>query len=156
MRISDWSSDVCSSDLIFDASAKTFRNDIYPAYKAHRPEPPEDLVPQFAAIREATRAFNLPCVELAGYEADDLIATYARQAKAAGAEVTVVSSDKDLMQLVDGGITMLDPIKERTIGRDEVVEKFGVQPERVVDRSEERRVGKECVGTCRSRWLPDH
>src|SRR3546814_5581069 len=108
MRISDWSSDVCSSDLtfgftnmlvkllresdadaiavIFDASAKTFRNDIYPAYKAHRPEPPEDLVPQFAAIREATRAFNLPCVELAGYEADDLIATYARQATAAGAD----------------------------------------------------------------------
>ncbi|HEY9550528.1 MAG TPA: DNA polymerase I, partial [Kiloniellaceae bacterium] len=118
---------------IFDASAKTFRNDIYPQYKAHRPEPPEDLIPQFAAIRDATRAFNLPCVELAGYEADDLIATYARQAKAAGAEVTVVSSDKDLMQLVDGGITMLDPIKDRKIGRDEVVEKFGVQPERVVD-----------------------
>jgi len=126
-------SDADAIAVIFDASAKTFRNDIYPQYKAHRPEPPEDLIPQFAAIREATRAFNLPCVELEGYEADDLIATYARQAKAAGAEVTVVSSDKDLMQLVDGGITMLDPIKERKIGRDEVVEKFGVQPEKVVD-----------------------
>ncbi|HMA13189.1 MAG TPA: DNA polymerase I, partial [Kiloniellaceae bacterium] len=126
-------SDADAIAVIFDASAKTFRNDIYPEYKAHRPEPPEDLIPQFKAIREATRAFNLPCVELEGYEADDLIATYARQAKAAGAEVTVVSSDKDLMQLVDGGISMLDPIKERKIGRDEVVEKFGVQPEKVVD-----------------------
>ncbi|MGF1592346.1 MAG: DNA polymerase I [Kiloniellaceae bacterium] len=126
-------SDADAIAVIFDASAKTFRNDIYPQYKAHRPEPPEDLIPQFAAIREATRAFNLPCIELQGYEADDLIATYARQAKAAGAEVTIVSSDKDLMQLVDGGITMLDPIKERKIGRDEVVEKFGVQPEKVVD-----------------------
>ncbi|WP_340116532.1 DNA polymerase I [Pelagibius sp. 7325] len=126
-------SDADAIAVIFDASAKTFRNQIYPEYKAHRPEPPEDLVPQFAAIREATRAFNLPCIELEGYEADDLIATYARQAKAAGAEVTIVSSDKDLMQLVDGGITMLDPIKERKIGRNEVVEKFGVQPEKVVD-----------------------
>ncbi len=126
-------SDADAIAVIFDKSAKTFRNAIYPEYKAHRPEPPEDLVPQFAAIREATRAFNLPCIELEGYEADDLIATYARQAKAAGAEVTIVSSDKDLMQLVDGGITMLDPMKDRWIGRDEVVEKFGVQPERVVD-----------------------
>jgi DNA polymerase-1 len=126
-------SDADAIAVIFDKSAKTFRNAIYPEYKAHRPEPPEDLVPQFAAIREATRAFNLPCIELEGYEADDLIATYARQAKAAGAEVTIVSSDKDLMQLVDGGITMLDPMKDRWIGRDEVVEKFGVQPEKVVD-----------------------
>ncbi len=126
-------SDADAIAVIFDAGAKTFRNDIYPAYKAHRPEPPEDLIPQFSAIREATRAFNLPCIELDGYEADDLIATYARQAKAAGAEVTIVSSDKDLMQLVDGGIAMLDPMKDRLIGRDEVVEKFGVQPEKVVD-----------------------
>ena len=126
-------SDADAIAVIFDAGAKTFRNDIYPEYKAHRPEPPEDLIPQFAAIREATRAFNLPCIELQGYEADDLIATYARQAKAAGAEVTIVSSDKDLMQLVDGGIAMLDPMKDRMIGRDEVVEKFGVQPEKVVD-----------------------
>ena len=126
-------SDADAIAVIFDAGAKTFRNDIYPEYKAHRPEPPEDLIPQFSAIREATRAFNLPCIELEGYEADDLIATYARQAKAVGAEVTIVSSDKDLMQLVDGGIAMLDPMKDRLIGRDEVVEKFGVQPEKVVD-----------------------
>ena len=126
-------SDADAIAVIFDKSAKTFRNDIYPEYKAHRPEPPEDLIPQFAAIREATRAFNLPCIELEGYEADDLIATYARQAKAAGAEVTIVSSDKDLMQLVDGGIAMLDPMKDKIIGRDQVVEKFGVQPEKVVD-----------------------
>jgi len=126
-------SDADAIAVIFDKSGKTFRNDIYPEYKAHRPEAPEDLVPQFAAIREATRAFNLPCIDMAGYEADDLIATYARQAKAAGAEVTIVSSDKDLMQLVDGGIAMLDPMKDRLIGRDEVVEKFGVQPEKVVD-----------------------
>ena len=126
-------SDADAIAVIFDASAKTFRNQIYPEYKAHRPEPPEDLIPQFAAIREATRAFNLPCIEMEGYEADDLIATYARLAKEAGIAVTVVSSDKDLMQLVDGGITMLDPIKDRKIGREEVVEKFGVQPEKVVD-----------------------
>ncbi|MGD1879075.1 MAG: DNA polymerase I [Kiloniellaceae bacterium] len=126
-------SDADAIAVIFDKSGKTFRNDIYPEYKAHRPEPPEDLIPQFAAIREATRAFNLPCSELENYEADDLIATYARLAKAAGIEVTIVSSDKDLMQLVDGGIAMLDPMKDRLIGRDEVVEKFGVQPEKVVD-----------------------
>jgi DNA polymerase-1 len=117
--------------VIFDAGGRSFRNDIYPEYKAHRPEPPEDLVPQFALVREATRAFNLPCIELEGYEADDLIATYARQARAAGAEVTVVSSDKDLMQLVGAGVTMLDPMKNREIGPDEVVEKFGVPPEKV-------------------------
>ncbi len=126
-------SDADAIAVIFDKSAKTFRNDIYPEYKAHRPEPPEDLIPQFAAIREATRAFNLPCIEMEGYEADDLIATYARLAKAAGVEVTIVSSDKDLMQLVDGGIAMLDPMKDKVIGRDEVVEKFGVQPEKVID-----------------------
>ncbi len=126
-------SDADAIAVIFDKSGKTFRNDIYPEYKAHRPEAPEDLVPQFAAIREATRAFNLPCIDMAGYEADDLIATYARQAKAAGAEVTIVSSDKDLMQLVDGGIAMFDPMKDKLIGRDEVVEKFGVQPEKVVE-----------------------
>ncbi len=126
-------SDADAIAVIFDASGKSFRNDIYPEYKAHRPEAPEDLVPQFAAIREATRAFNLPCIEMEGYEADDLIATYARQAKEAGVEVTIVSSDKDLMQLVDGGIVMLDPMKDKLIGRDEVVEKFGVQPEKVID-----------------------
>ena len=119
--------------VIFDYSGKTFRNDLYPDYKAHRPPTPEDLVPQFPLIREATRAFGLPSVEMEGYEADDLIATYARQAAGAGATVTVVSSDKDLMQLVGGGIEMLDPMKNRAIGPDQVREKFGVGPERVVD-----------------------
>ncbi|WP_193366610.1 DNA polymerase I [Pelagibius marinus] len=126
-------SDADAIAVIFDKSGKTFRNEIYPEYKAHRPEPPEDLIPQFAAIREATRAFNLPCIELQNYEADDLIATYARQAREAGIEVTVVSSDKDLMQLVDGGIAMLDPMKDRKIGYEEVKEKFGVTPDKVVD-----------------------
>jgi DNA polymerase-1 len=119
--------------VIFDYSGKSFRNEIYPEYKAHRPPAPEDLVPQFPLIREATRAFGLPSVEMEGYEADDLIATYARQAREAGATVTVVSSDKDLMQLVGGGVDMLDPMKSKEIGPDEVREKFGVGPERVVD-----------------------
>ncbi|MDF2232286.1 DNA polymerase I [Albimonas sp. CAU 1670] len=123
--------------VIFDYSAKTFRNDIYPEYKAHRPEPPEDLRPQFALIRDATRAFNLPCIEMEGYEADDLIATYARQAEAAGAKVSIVSSDKDLMQLVTDAVSIVKPgLKggaDEIIGADGVREKFGVGPERVVD-----------------------
>jgi DNA polymerase-1 len=119
--------------VIFDYSGKSFRNDFYEAYKAHRPDPPEDLVPQFGLIRDATRAFQLPCIEMEGYEADDLIATYARQAAALGARVTVASSDKDLMQLVNGQVTMLDPMKSKRIGPDEVREKFGVGPERVID-----------------------
>ncbi|HEU0222057.1 MAG TPA: DNA polymerase I [Paracoccaceae bacterium] len=119
--------------VIFDYSSKTFRNELYPGYKAQRPEPPEDLRPQFGLIREATRAFNLPCIEMEGFEADDLIATYASQAAAAGARVTIVSSDKDLMQLVTDGIGMLDPMKTRRVTRDEVIEKFGVGPERVID-----------------------
>src|SRR5579875_2535244 len=119
--------------VIFDAGRAMFRNEIYSAYKSHRPEPPDELVPQFALIREATRAFNLPCIEQAGYEADDLIATYARQARAAGAKVTIVSSDKDLMQLVRDGVEMLDPIRGRPIGPNEVMEKFGVPPEKVID-----------------------
>jgi DNA polymerase-1 len=119
--------------VIFDHSSESFRNEIYPDYKANRDEPPEELRPQFGAIREATRAFGLPCLEQEGYEADDLIATYAVQAAAQGVRVTIVSSDKDLMQLVGEGIDMLDPIKERPIGPDEVVEKFGVRPEKVVD-----------------------
>jgi DNA polymerase-1 len=126
-------SDADAIAVIFDKSGKSFRNDIYPDYKAHRPEAPEDLVPQFAAIREATRAFNLPCIEMEGYEADDLIATYARQAKEQGIEVTVVSSDKDLMQLVEDGIVLLDPMKDRKIGLEEVKEKFGVAPDKVID-----------------------
>ncbi len=120
--------------VIFDASEKTFRNSIYPAYKANRPEPPEDLIPQFPLVRDATRAFNVSCVELLGYEADDLIATYTRQAREAGARVTIVSSDKDLMQLVeDGVVTLLDTMKNRRLGSAEVMEKFGVPPSKVVE-----------------------
>ena len=119
--------------VIFDASGKTFRNDIYPQYKANRPPAPEDLVPQFAMIRDAVRAFGVPSIELSGYEADDLIATYTRLARAAGARVTIVSSDKDLMQLVGDGVDLLDTMKMKTIGPAEVVEKFGVAPEKVVD-----------------------
>ena len=119
--------------VIFDHSAKTFRNEIYEHYKAHRPEPPEDLVPQFSLIREATIAFDLPCIEMEGYEADDIMATYARLAVEAGARVTLATSDKDMMQLVNGQVTMLDPMKNKRIGPDEVREKFGVGPERVID-----------------------
>jgi DNA polymerase I len=119
--------------VIFDAGQRSFRNQIYADYKAHRPPPPPELVPQFALIREATIACNVPAVELQGYEADDLIAAYAKQAAARGDNVTIVSSDKDLMQLVGGSITMLDPIKNRRIGEAEVREKFGVGPEKVVD-----------------------
>jgi len=119
--------------VIFDAARETFRNEIYPAYKANRPEPPEELVPQFALVRDAVRAFNLPAVEMRGFEADDLIATYARLAHEQGTEVTIVSADKDLMQLVGPGVVMLDPIKTRTIGPEEVKERFGVAPEKVVE-----------------------
>ena len=119
--------------VIFDHARKTFRNDIYPEYKAHRPPAPDDLIPQFELVREATRAMGLKAVALAGYEADDLIATYARQAREAGAEVTIVSSDKDLMQLVTKNVTMFDAMKNRTIGPAEVQEKFGVGPDRVID-----------------------
>ncbi|MBK0400403.1 DNA polymerase I [Limibaculum sp. M0105] len=119
--------------VVFDHSSKSFRNDLYEGYKAQRPPPPEDLRPQFPLIREATRAFGVPAVEMKGFEADDLIATYARQAVEAGAEVTIVSSDKDLMQLVGPGVTMLDPMKNLTIGPDEVRAKFGVAPDRVID-----------------------
>jgi DNA polymerase-1 len=119
--------------VIFDKGRRTFRNDIHPDYKGHRPEAPEDLVPQFPLIREAVRAFNVACVEMEGFEADDLIATYARHAREKGIEVTVVSSDKDLMQLVRDGVALFDPMKNRPIGPDQVLEKFGVGPDRVVD-----------------------
>ncbi len=119
--------------VIFDKGRKSFRNDFYPEYKAHRPDPPEDLIPQFEMIREATRAFNLPCIQMENYEADDIIATYARKAAAAGIEVTIISSDKDLMQLVGDGIAMMDPMKNKLIGPDEVVDKFGVLPDKVVE-----------------------
>lgn len=119
--------------VIFDKSEDSFRKALYPAYKAQRPPPPEDLVPQFAMIREATRAFGLPCIELGGYEADDLIATYAHEAEALGATVSIISSDKDLMQLVTDRVQLYDPMKDRPIGRAEVIEKFGVPPEKVID-----------------------
>ena len=119
--------------VIFDHSSDSFRNEIYPEYKANRNEPPEDLVPQFPLIREATRAFGLPCVEQERYEADDLIATYARQAREAGAEVTIISSDKDLMQLVGPAVRLRDPMKKVDISADEVREKFGVGPELMID-----------------------
>ena len=119
--------------VIFDTARKTFRSDIYPEYKAHRPPAPEELIPQFELIREATRAYSLPCLELEGFEADDLIATYARHAVEQGFDVTIVSSDKDLMQLVGPGVRMMDPMKNRFIGPDEVVEKFGVGPDKVID-----------------------
>jgi DNA polymerase-1 len=119
--------------VIFDYSGKSFRNDLYPLYKAQRPPAPEDLVPQFPLTREATRAFNIACHEVEGFEADDIIATLAREGREAGGRVTIVSSDKDLMQLVGGGVEMLDPMKNKRIDRDGVIEKFGVGPERVVD-----------------------
>nr|MDQ2860248.1 DNA polymerase I [Pseudomonadota bacterium] len=119
--------------VIFDHSEKTFRNNLYPAYKAHRPPAPEDLIPQFPLVREATRAFGVPCLELAGYEADDLIAAYCCHVRDAGGEVVIVSSDKDLMQLVGDRVSMLDTMKNLRIGVPEVIEKFGVPPEKVVD-----------------------
>ncbi len=118
---------------VFDHKGKTFRSDIFPEYKANRPPAPEDLAPQFPVIREATRAFNLACVEAEGYEADDIIATLAVRARDAGARVTVISSDKDLMQLVGGGVEMFDAMKNRHIGLEQVEEKFGVGPTRVID-----------------------
>lgn len=119
--------------IVFDKSEVTFRNKIYPQYKAHRPPAPDDLIPQFALIREAVRAFDLPCLEQAGFEADDLIATYVRIACERGATATIVSSDKDLMQLVTDCVTMYDTMKDRRIGIPEVIEKFGVPPEKVVE-----------------------
>ena len=119
--------------VIFDAKGKTFRSDIYPEYKANRPPAPEDLVPQFPLTRDATRAFNLACVEQAGLEADDIIATLATQARDNGGRVTIISSDKDLMQLVGNGVDMLDAMKNKRIDSDGVYEKFGVKPDRVID-----------------------
>src|SRR5262245_38813162 len=119
--------------MILDSSEVTFRNEIYDKYKAHRPPPPEDLIPQFPLIREAARAFNVTVCELDGFEADDLIATYARIAVEAGATCTIVSSDKDLMQLVRPGVEMYDPIKKVKLGPEAVMEKFGVTPDKVID-----------------------
>ncbi|MEE8294163.1 MAG: 5'-3' exonuclease H3TH domain-containing protein, partial [Sphingomonadales bacterium] len=119
--------------VIFDAGRRTFRNDIYPEYKANRPPAPEDLIPQFPLIRDAVAAFNVPCIEMKGFEADDIIATYARRAKEQGIKTTIVSSDKDLMQLVENGIELFDSMKNLAIGPDQVFEKFGVGPEKVID-----------------------
>jgi DNA polymerase-1 len=119
--------------VIFDAGRTSFRNEIYAEYKANRPEAPPELLPQFGMVREATRACNVACIEMDGYEADDIIATYACRAKEAGAEVTIVSSDKDLMQLVNDKVRMLDPIKNKPISFPEVQEKFGVTPDKVID-----------------------
>ncbi len=119
--------------VIFDYSGKTFRNDLYDKYKANRPPPPEDLVPQFPLVRDATRAFNVPAIEVEGFEADDIIATLACRAREKGGRVTIVSSDKDLMQLVGGGVEMMDPMKAIRIDREGVEAKFGVPPEKVVD-----------------------
>ena len=119
--------------VIFDHSEKTFRNALYDKYKAHRPPPPEDLVPQFALVRDATRAFGVPAIELPGYEADDLIAAYACKVRDLGGEAVIVSSDKDLMQLVGDGVSMLDTMKNIKIGPEQVFEKFGVAPNKVVD-----------------------
>jgi DNA polymerase I len=119
--------------VVLDKSEHTFRNELYPDYKAHRPDAPADLIPQFRLIREAVRAFDLPCLEQAGFEADDLIATYVREACELGATSTIVSSDKDLMQLVNEHVVMLDQMKDRRIGPAEVMEKFGVPPNKVIE-----------------------
>jgi DNA polymerase-1 len=119
--------------VVFDASGKTFRNDIYPEYKANRSEAPEDLIPQFPVIRKATSAFNIPFVEQLGYEADDLIASYAEEAQKNNMKVTIVSSDKDLMQLVSDNVSMLDTMKGRVFKKEDVFDKFGVYPEKVID-----------------------
>jgi DNA polymerase-1 len=119
--------------VVFDKSEKTFRTEMYPDYKAHRPDPPDDLRPQFGFIRKAVHAFDIPCLEQSGFEADDLIATYVRQACEAGATATIVASDKDLMQLVNDCVVMYDTMKDRRIGIPEVIEKFGVPPDKVIE-----------------------
>jgi DNA polymerase-1 len=119
--------------VIFDAAKKNFRYDIYDQYKANRDEAPADLIPQFPLFRKAAEAFGVPAIELEGYEADDLIATYCRIAKSQGKKVTIVGTDKDLMQLVDDDVRLFDPIKNKYLGADDVIEKFGVSPDKVVD-----------------------
>ena len=119
--------------VIFDSARKNFRNEIFKEYKANRSEPPDDLAPQFEYIRKAVEAFNVPSVEQINYEADDLIATYAEKIISAGAKVTIISSDKDLMQLVSDKIRLYDPMKNKEIGEKEVLEKFGVKPDQVID-----------------------
>ncbi len=118
--------------VIFDAARENFRNKIYPAYKANRGETPEDLIPQFALIKNCVKAFNIPQLELEGYEADDIIATYTNLAQKNHIHSLIISSDKDLMQLVNEKVEMLDPMKNKHIGVNEVIEKFGVEPEKVI------------------------
>ena len=119
--------------VIFDSARKTFRNDIYKEYKANRGDPPEDLIPQFKIIKDAVKAFGIPSIELSGYEADDIIATYASLAENKKWSVSIVSSDKDLMQIVSNQVKLIDTMKNKTIGPSEVIEKFGVTPEYVID-----------------------
>jgi len=119
--------------VIFDSARKNFRNEIYSEYKANRSEAPDDLAPQFEYIRKSVEAFNLPSIELKNYEADDLLATYAKQIVKAGAKATIISSDKDLMQLVSTNVRLYDPMKNKVMGEKEVIEKFGVKPNRVID-----------------------
>ena len=128
--IEDYSND--RMIVIFDAARENFRNKIYPEYKANRGEAPDDLIPQFPLIRECVKSFNIPQLEIEGYEADDLIATYSKLAKVDDIETIIVSSDKDLMQLVNKKVTMLDPMKNKKIEINDVVEKFGVKPEKVI------------------------
>ncbi len=118
---------------VFDSGKKTFRNEIYSEYKANRPEPPEDLKPQFSLIRDSAQALNIETIESIGYEADDIIATLAKKAESEGFSVTIVSTDKDLMQLVNNNISLYDPMRDRVIGESEVKEKFGVTPDKVLD-----------------------
>ena len=119
--------------VIFDSARKTFRNEIYNEYKANRGDPPEDLIPQFKIIKESVNAFGIQSIELKGFEADDIIATYATQASKKNWKVSIVSSDKDLMQIVNKNINLLDTMKNKTVGPDEVYEKFGVMPDKVID-----------------------
>ena len=119
--------------VIFDAARKTFRNDIYPNYKANRSDPPEDLKPQFDIIKKVPDAFNLQSIDSLGFEADDLIASYSKKAKAEGKKITIISSDKDLMQLLGKNVSMIDPLKKKEITSENVIEKFGVGPEKVIE-----------------------
>ena len=119
--------------VIFDAARETFRNKIYPQYKANRSDPPDDLKPQFDIIKNVPNHFNLKSIEYKGYEADDLIASYSKVAEQNKKKVTIISSDKDLMQLINNNITMFDPLKKKEIGKENVLEKFGVLPDKVID-----------------------
>jgi len=122
--------DIC---VLFDFGRETFRNEIYANYKANRTSPPEDLIPQFDLIKQASRSIGLPTIEMEGFEADDLIATFVQKAKKTNKEVIIVSSDKDLMQLVENDVIMLDPMKNLWIDENKVKEKFGVSPDKVID-----------------------